>query len=58
LMAAAASSGGTFRESWALAKAFTEARQQHGESELLSVGGHAKTPPILRRAFFALDWLS
>lgn len=35
MVAASASSGGTFRESWALAKAFTEARQQHGESELL-----------------------
>jgi hypothetical protein len=30
-----ASSGGTFRETWALAKTFAEARQQHGESELL-----------------------
>jgi hypothetical protein len=27
--------GGTFRETFALAKAYTEARQQHGESELL-----------------------
>lgn len=35
MIAASASSGGTFRESWALAKAFAEARQQHGESELL-----------------------
>src|SRR4029450_951196 len=35
LVAAAASSGGSFRESWALAKAFTEARKQQGESELL-----------------------
>jgi hypothetical protein len=30
-----ASSGGTFRETWALAKSFAEARKQHGESELL-----------------------
>jgi len=30
-----ASSGGTFRETWALAKTFAEARRQHGESELL-----------------------
>src|SRR6059058_5263173 len=29
-----ASSGGTFRETWALAKTFAEARRQHGESEL------------------------
>jgi hypothetical protein len=35
LIAATASSGGSFRESWALAKAVTEARQHHGESELL-----------------------
>jgi hypothetical protein len=27
--------GGTFRESFAMAKAFADARQQHGESELL-----------------------
>src|SRR5436189_920631 len=30
-----ASKGGSFRETWALAKTFAEARQQHGESELL-----------------------
>lgn len=30
-----ASSGGTFRETWALAKTFAEARRQHDESELL-----------------------
>ena len=35
LMAATAASGGTFRESWALAKALAEARQHHGESEFL-----------------------
>jgi hypothetical protein len=35
MVAATASSGGTFRESWALAKAFGEARQDHGASELL-----------------------
>jgi hypothetical protein len=35
LVAAAASSGGTFRESWTLAKSLSEARQHHGESELL-----------------------
>ena len=27
--------GGTFRETFALAKAYAEARKQHGESELL-----------------------
>jgi hypothetical protein len=34
-MAATAQGGGTFRESFALAKAYTEARKQHGESQLL-----------------------
>jgi len=27
--------GGTFRETWAIGKAYAEARQQHGSSELL-----------------------
>jgi hypothetical protein len=35
LVAMTAEKGGSFRESWALAKAYTEARQAHGESELL-----------------------
>ena len=30
-----AEKGGTFRESWAMAKEYTEARKEHGESELL-----------------------
>jgi hypothetical protein len=30
-----ASQGGTFRETWALAKTYVEARRQHGESALL-----------------------
>lgn len=30
-----ASSGGTFRETYSMAKAYAEARQQHGASELL-----------------------
>ena len=30
-----AQKGGSFRESWALAKTYTEARQQHGQSQLL-----------------------
>jgi hypothetical protein len=37
MMVATASGGGTFRESWALAKSFAEARQKHGQSELLDV---------------------
>ena len=31
----AAESGGTFRETFALARAYSDARRQHGESELL-----------------------
>ena len=30
-----AEKGGTFRESWAMAKEYAEARKEHGESELL-----------------------
>jgi hypothetical protein len=35
LIVVTATRGGTFRETFALAKAYTEARKQHGESELL-----------------------
>lgn len=35
MVALMATKGGTFRESWALAKVYTEARQGRGESELL-----------------------
>jgi hypothetical protein len=35
LIVSTASRGGTFREAFSIAKAYTEARQQHGESELL-----------------------
>jgi hypothetical protein len=35
LAVATAKRGGTFRESFALAKAYTEARSEHGESQLL-----------------------
>ena len=35
LVVLTASSGGSFRESWAMAKAFTEARKDSGASELL-----------------------
>jgi hypothetical protein len=62
LMVATASRGGTFRESFSMAKAYAEARQQHGESQLLDelVGarpdtdrGGARTPDELTA--FALD---
>jgi hypothetical protein len=35
MMVAASESGGTIRESFSMAKAYTEARKDHGESELL-----------------------
>lgn len=35
MMALTAEHGGTFRETWALAKAYAEARKAHGENELL-----------------------
>jgi hypothetical protein len=35
MIVSAAERGGTFREIFAIAKAFTEARAEHGESELL-----------------------
>jgi hypothetical protein len=52
-----ASSGGTFKETWAMSKAYLEARGQHGESELLddivaakpkSDHTHAHSPQELR----------
>jgi hypothetical protein len=35
IVAASASSGGSFRESWAIAKVYAEARKERGASELL-----------------------
>lgn len=35
LVTLTAEKGGTFRETWALSKAYAEARKEHGESELL-----------------------
>jgi len=35
MLVATAQRGGTFRESFSMAKAYSEARQRHGESELL-----------------------
>jgi len=35
LVALSAEKGGSFRETWALAKFYAEARKEHGESELL-----------------------
>ena len=42
MVALTAEKGGTFRESWALAKSYTEARKEHGESELLDAIASAK----------------
>ena len=42
MIVAAASKGGTFRESFAIAKAYTEARQEHGASEILDAIVSAK----------------
>lgn len=39
---ATASKGGTFKESFAIAKSYTEAREQHGASELLDAIVSAK----------------
>ena len=35
MVALTAEHGGTFRETWALAKTYAEARKEHGENELL-----------------------
>jgi hypothetical protein len=55
LMVITASRGGTFRETFSIAKAYSEAREQHGASELLDavvasnpkVDRHAATPAEL-----------
>jgi hypothetical protein len=57
LVVITASRGGTFRETFSMAKAYTEARQEHGESELLDElvsekpkfeKGHRQSPEELR----------
>ena len=55
LMVITAARGGTFRETFSMAKAYSEAREQHGASELLDavvasnpkVDRHAATPAEL-----------
>ena len=49
LVTLTAEKGGTFRESWALAKTYAEARKEHGESELLDALV-AEKPDIKRRS--------
>lgn len=58
LLVIAASHGGTFRETFAMSKAYAEARSEHGDSELLDEivaekprierGGHVHNPEELR----------
>ncbi len=50
LLVLTAQRGGSFRESFAVAKAYAEARQQHGESELLDEIVSAK-PEIDRHKY-------
>jgi hypothetical protein len=49
LMVATAQRGGTFRESFSIAKAYTEARQRAGESELLDEISSAKPDLDVKR---------
>ena len=50
MMVAMSSKGGTLRETFSMAKAYTEARSQHGDSELLDE--IASTKPEVDRARF------
>jgi hypothetical protein len=56
LIVLTAQRGGTFRESFAIAKSYTEARQQHGQSELLDAIVSAK-PEIDRKRYHSPDEL-
>src|SRR5262245_15829973 len=47
VFAAMASSGGSFRESWALAKSYAEAQKQPGDGELIDALV-AEAPPLKR----------
>jgi hypothetical protein len=54
LMVAAATRGGTFKESIAIAKSYTEARKQHGASELLDAIVSAK-PEVEHHLYHSYD---
>jgi hypothetical protein len=56
MIVSTAESGGSFRESYAMAKAYAEARQAHGESELLDAIVSAK-PQFDRHKFHSADEL-
>jgi hypothetical protein len=54
LMVASASKGGTWKESFAIAKSYTEARKQHGASELLDAIVSAK-PKVEHHMYHSYD---
>ena len=56
LIVAAASRGGTFKESFAMAKAYVEARKEHGQSQLLDEIESAK-PEVDHQRFHSFDEL-
>ncbi len=56
VIVAAADRGGTFKESFAIAKAYVEARKQHGQSQLLDEIESAK-PQIDHSRFHSYDEL-
>ena len=56
LIVLTAQRGGTFRESYAIAKSYAEARQQHGQSELLDAIVAAK-PEIDHKRYHSPDEL-
>jgi hypothetical protein len=56
VIAATAQRGGSFRESYAIAKTYAEARQRHGESELLDAIVSAK-PEFDRKRYHSTEEL-
>ena len=56
LIVVSAQRGGTFREAFAIGKAYTEARKQHGDSELLDEIASAK-PEIDRTRYHSAEEL-
>src|ERR1700749_790063 len=56
LVVASAAKGGTFKESFAIAKSYGEARQQHGASELLDAIVSSK-PEVEHHIYHSYDEL-
>jgi hypothetical protein len=54
LIVASAAKGGTFKETFAIAKSYTEAREQHGASELLDAIVSAK-PEVEHHFYHSYD---